>query len=124
LIPECLDEAAAIYQREDGASTIVLSTECDAAGKPIVICVRPSVRSGVRFVNMIMTAFGKDNADSWAAQQVSNLLYIGEKANPRLTLPTPIYHPAGALETEGSKRIIRGPDDLRKFKLNLLTSVG
>ncbi|MUV13898.1 hypothetical protein [Noviluteimonas gilva] len=115
-LPELLDEAAAVFLQEDGSSVIVLSTECDSDDKPIVICVRPDVRDGVRFVNLIATAFGKDNAESWAARHMHALRYAGEKTNPRLPLPGLIYHQTGARETEGSRRKILGPEDLRKFK--------
>lgn len=115
-LPELLDEAAAVFLQDDGTSVIVLSAECDSDDKPIVICVRPDVRDGVRFVNLITTAFGKDNAGSWAARHMHALRYAGEKTNPRLPLPSLIYHQTGARETEGSRRKILGPDDLRKFR--------
>lgn len=115
-LPELLDEPAAIFRQPDGSSVIVLSTECDGKGKPIVICVRPDVADGLRRVNLITTAFGKDNAEEWAAKQLGSLIYVGEKSNPRLPLPGLIYHQTGARETEGSRRILLGPDDLRKFR--------
>jgi len=115
-IPELLDEAAAIYQLPGAMSLIVLSAEWDTKDNPIVVCVRPDVPYGVRRVNAITTAFGKDNAAAWAARNRDSLIYVGEKTNPRLPLPGLIYHQTGARETEGSSRRLLGPDDLRKFK--------
>ena len=118
-IPELLDEAAAIYKLPDASSVIVLSTEWDASGNPIVVCVRPRLRYGVRHVNAITTAFGKDNATAWAMRNSAALQYVGEKTNPRLPLPGLIYHQTGARETEGSGRIVLGPRDLRNYRARM-----
>lgn len=117
-IPEHIDEAVAVYQHTQNASMIVLTCCCDGTRNPIVICVRPDMPYGLRRINLITTGFGKDNAQEWVAKQTDSLLYVGEKTNPRLTLPSPIYHQTGALETEGLVKIVRGPHDLRKFKLS------
>lgn len=115
-LPEFVDDPVAIYTQPDGLSWAVLSSEWDARGNPILICVRPRCRDGVRQVNAITTAFGKDRPDDWALRQRHALRYRGAKENPRLTLPGLIYYQTGALETEGCGESVRGPGDLRKFR--------
>jgi len=115
-IPELLDDPVAIYIQPGEVSWTVLSSEWDSKGNPIVICVRPYCRDGVRRINAITTAFGKDYAHEWVLKQAKALRYRGQKANPRLPLPGPIYNQAGALKTEGSDVILLGPEDLRKYR--------
>lgn len=115
-LPELLDDPVAIYTHPDGVSWIALSSEWDSKGNPILVGLRPDVRDGLRQVNVITTAFGKDYSQEWAEKQAKALRYVGEKINPRLTLPGLIYNQTGALETEGSEPKILGPEDLRKFR--------
>lgn len=115
-LPEYIDDPVLVIAEED-ETVMVLSEKTDRDCKPIVICVRSSCRDGVRTVNSIRTAFGKDRAAEWLRRMpAESILYRGEKTNPRLTLPTPICNPAGALETEGLVRKVLYPDDLRKFR--------
>lgn len=114
-IPELLDDPVAIYAQPESA-LIVLSDECDAKDNPIVVCVRPNVIDGVRRVNLITTAFGKDNAKDWSVRLADALCYRGQKNSPQLPLPGLIYYQTGAHKTEGSKQIVLGPDDLSNYR--------
>ncbi|MES2670668.1 MAG: hypothetical protein V4673_09665 [Pseudomonadota bacterium] len=114
ILPELLDEAAAIFRYKDGLR--VLTKAMDAAKNPIFVCVRDNRIDGSRKVNMITTAFGKADATSWAASELDNLLYVGPKSNPQLPLPGLIYHQTGAPLVEGTGRILLCDSDLGKFK--------
>jgi len=117
-LPEYLDDPVAIFDHDQHVALVVLTGICDGLGNPVVCCVRPNVKDGIRVVNAITTAFGKSNATAWLAEQIQNekLLYVGEKTNPRLPLPGHIYNEAGAHESEGSARIILRPADLIKYR--------
>ena len=117
-MPEYLDDPVAIFDHEQHVALVVLTSTFDHADSPVVCCVRPNVSDGIRVVNAITTAFGKDNAPTWLDEQIATdkLLYIGEKTNPRLPLPGLIYNQAGAHESEGLGRIILRPADLIKYR--------
>jgi hypothetical protein len=114
-IPERIDDPVLVLQELD-ATVVVLSDTWDSEGNPVVVYVRAACVDGVRIVNSVRTAFGKNRAEEWLRTKLEALVYIGEKTNPRLPLPTPICNPAGALVTEGSERTILRPADLRNYR--------
>jgi hypothetical protein len=117
-LPEAIDDPVLVLQEQD-ATVVVLSDTSDRDGNPVVVYVRAGCFDGVRVVNSIRTAFGKNRADEWLRRRIDALVYMGEKTNPRLTLPTPICNPAGALETEGLRQNILRPVDLRNYRTRM-----
>jgi hypothetical protein len=115
-LPELIDDPVAIFAQPDGAGWAVLTAEQDQAGNPVLVCVRPGCRDGVRQVNAITTAFGKDRARDWVSRKAPWLRYRGVKENPRLPLPSLAYYQAGALNAEGREMKVLGSADLRKFR--------
>lgn len=113
-LPEYIDDPVLVVKDED--DTVIVLSETTSADKPVIICVRAHCADGFRVVNSIRTAFGKDRPEEWLERRMGDILYVGEKTNPRLTLPTPICNPAGALETEGPSRTILRPADLCKYR--------
>jgi hypothetical protein len=116
-LPEYIDDPVLVMKEHD--ETVLVLSETTADNKPVVICIRANCVDGVRVVNSIRSAYGKDRPEEWLGRHMAEILYIGEKTNPRLTLPTPICHPAGALKTEGLRRTILGPADLRKYRAEI-----
>lgn len=113
-LPEYIDDPVLVVK--DADETMIVLSETTSGGKPVVICIRASCADGLRVVNSIRTAFGKDRPEVWLETHMADIVYVGEKTNPRLTLPTPICNPAGALETEGLNKTILRAADLRKFR--------
>lgn len=114
-LPEYLDDPVAIFPTQNDG-LLILSSIVDERNKPVVITVRPNLRDGIRHINAITSAFGKDFAGTWLEHQWPSAVYVGEKTNPRLPLPLPTCSPGGALETEGSKQMVRGAEDLRNYR--------
>lgn len=115
-LPELIDDPVAIFAQKGGTGWAILTSEQDAANNPILVCVRHGCLDGVRRINAITTAFGKDRARDWALRVAPSLRYRGTRENPRLPLPGLAYYQTGALRTEGCARTVLGEADLRKFR--------
>lgn len=116
-IPMLIDEASAIFSEKNDTLAII-TREIDTGQRPILIYVRTNVEDRHRRVNAITTAFGKDYAMQWLEGRLKagTLRYVGEKQNPRLSLPGLIYNRTGAGRAEGSIETILSYDDLRKYR--------
>lgn len=116
-LPELIDDPVAVFRdpvRPD--NLLVLTSIADADGKPVVIAVRPDGVDRYERVNVIVSAFGREDAKNWLERVAPHLLYRGDKANPRLSLSGLDQRQTDEGSAEGSARKVLGPEDLRKFR--------
>lgn len=117
--PELIDEAAAVFFDPANGSYVVLTTTTDSDEKPLLIAVKPDRRAGFAAVNVVATAYGKDNSEAWAIREAEagNVLFTDpEKQNPALSLTTPRWKQAVEGSNRATDRTILGPADLRNFR--------
>lgn len=103
-------------------SKVVLTALRDADGKPVIVSLAPNQRENMPVqeirVNVLTSAYGKDNAQRWINDQVAagRLNYLNKEI-PALSGPSRLQLPAGVPKASGaSARNVRSQEDLRKYR--------
>lgn len=113
-LPEEIDDPVAVFRDPKRPDNLIVQTALvDAEGLPVQVAIRPNGNDGHERANIVLSAFGRANAEDWVRR--AELLYLGEKTNPRL--PQSLLNQRQAEgEAEGSGAKVLRPDDMRNFR--------
>ncbi|GAA0721233.1 diguanylate cyclase domain-containing protein [Dokdonella soli] len=118
-LPETLDEPVAIFDSATkDKSLVVVTTQKDANGHPIVATIHPDGKQAHVEVHVLTSAYGKEG-DTWAADQVAagRLRYADkEKAPSFLGSDDALNRTVEPGSQEPQEQTLRTSDDLRNFR--------
>ncbi len=124
-LPELIDDPVAVFASAtvEGA-VVVLTSMKDTAGSPVLAAIATGSRAGAAAsvtVNVLASAYGKNSAERWTAEQADagRLLYSKNA-------PSGAFHSGASASlqlrgdadasVEAAPPNIRTPDDLRKYR--------